>query len=55
MPKKLQKNGTLQSSEVIGLPEDVAAIRTEIRKFFATKDADGRRIGSYKRLCLLRL
>jgi hypothetical protein len=48
MPKKLQKNGTLQSSEVIGLPEDVAAIRTEIRKFFATKDADGRRIGSYK-------
>jgi hypothetical protein len=30
------------------LPEDVAAIRVEIKKFFATKDADGKRIGSYK-------
>jgi len=34
--------------EVMGLPEDVAAIRVEIRKFFATKDETGTRIGSYK-------
>ncbi len=34
--------------EVPGLPEDVAAIRAEIRKFFATKDETGTRIGSYK-------
>lgn len=34
--------------EIVGLPEDVAAIRTEIRSFFATKDASGHRIGSYK-------
>ncbi len=48
MPKKSQKNGTPQSSEVVGLPEDVAAIRAAIKKFFATKDAYNRRIGSYK-------
>lgn len=33
---------------VPGLPEDVAAIRKEIRRFFATEDIEGRRIGSYK-------
>lgn len=37
-----------KQSEVVGLPEDIAAIRAEIRKFFATKDGDGKRIGSYK-------
>ncbi len=31
-----------------GLPEDVAAIRNEIRKFFGTKDEEGRSIGSHK-------
>jgi len=36
------------SAYVLGLPEDVAAIRAEIRRFFETKDDDGRRIGSYK-------
>lgn len=34
--------------DIVGLPEDVAAIRAEIRLFFATKDAQGHRIGSYK-------
>jgi hypothetical protein len=48
MVKIIQKNGTQKLSEVIGLPEDVAAIRAEIRKFFATKDEAGKRIGSYK-------
>ena len=49
MPAKTRRNGTLRKSdEVIGLPEDVAAIRAEIRKFFATKDESGRRIGGYK-------
>lgn len=49
MPKTRQKSATPpKQSDVIGLPEDVAAIRAEIRKFFATKDSNGRRIGSYK-------
>jgi len=49
MPRTTQKNGTLpKQSEVLGLPEDVAAIRAEIRRFFATKDESGKRIGSYK-------
>ena len=30
------------------MQEDVAAIRSEIRAFFTTKDSDGKRIGSYK-------
>lgn len=34
--------------DIVGLPEDVAAIRSEIRAFFATRDASGNRIGSYK-------
>ncbi|OQW99870.1 MAG: hypothetical protein BWK74_01260 [Desulfobacteraceae bacterium A6] len=49
MPSKSNKSRTPQSqSEVVGLPEDVAAIRAEIRKFFASKDGNGKRIGSYK-------
>lgn len=49
MPKTTQKNGTPpKQSKVLGLPEDVAAIRAEIRKFFATKDEGGKRIGSSK-------
>jgi hypothetical protein len=49
MPSKSNKSSTPQSqSEVVGLPEDVAAIRAEIRKFFVSKDGNGKRIGSYK-------
>jgi len=50
MPKARQKTGTPlpKQAEVVGLPEDVAAIRAEIRKFFATKDKRGKGIGSYK-------
>ncbi|MCX6992921.1 MAG: GIY-YIG nuclease family protein [Kiritimatiellaeota bacterium] len=49
MQKNRQKSGTPQKqSKVIGLPEDVAAIRAEIRKYFTTKDGSGRRVGSYK-------
>lgn len=49
MLKTKQKNGTPQAkSDVVGLPEDVAEIRKEIRAFFATKDKGGKRIGSYK-------
>lgn len=49
MPAKSSKNDTQQpQSEVVGLPEDVAAIRAEIRKFFAAKDGNGKRIGSFK-------
>ncbi len=49
MPAKSSKSDTQQpQSEVVGLPEDVAAIRAEIRSFFAAKDGNGKRIGSYK-------
>jgi hypothetical protein len=49
MPKKVSKNGeSPKRSDVVGLPEDVAAIRAEIKRFFATKDTHGKRIGSYK-------
>lgn len=50
MPTKKHRQGTLlpERAEVLGLPEDVAAIRAEIRKFFATKDEAGMRIGSYR-------
>lgn len=34
--------------DVYGLPDDVAAIRSEIRSFFSTKDEKDNRIGSYK-------
>lgn len=50
MPQKPEKNESVQPPKdaVLGLPEDVAAIRKEIRKFFATKDANGNRVGSAK-------
>jgi hypothetical protein len=49
MPAKSKKTATPQKqSDVVGLPEDVAAIRAEIRAFFTTKDAHGKRIGSHK-------
>jgi hypothetical protein len=49
MPQESTRNVTARKrSEVVGLPEDVAAIRAQIRKFFATKDANGKRVGSYK-------
>ena len=49
MPAKSGKTDTPQrQSDIVGLPEDVAAIRAEIRAFFTTKDSDGKRIGSYK-------
>lgn len=49
MPAKSEKTDTPQrQSDIVGLPEDVAAIRAEIRTFFTTKDGDGKRIGSYK-------
>lgn len=49
MPTKSEKTDTPQKqSDVVGLPEDVAAIRAEIKAFFSTKDSDGKRIGSYK-------
>jgi len=49
MPKSTEKSVTpSKQSKVVGLPEDVAAIRAELRKFFASKDATGTRIGSYK-------
>lgn len=36
-----------KQSDVVGLPEDVAAIRAEIKRFFSKKDSSGKRIGSY--------
>lgn len=45
---KTKKTVKPERSEVLGLPEDVAAIRAEIRRFFSTKDGSGNRIGSYK-------
>jgi hypothetical protein len=48
MSAKSPKNGIQQKApEVVGLPEDVAVIRAEIKKFFTTKDAKGKNIGSY--------
>ena len=48
MLKTKKKSSVQKQSEVLGLPEDVASIRAEIRKFFSTKDSTGTRIGSYK-------
>jgi hypothetical protein len=49
MPKTTKNRATLQKQvDVVGLPEDVAAIRAEIRRFFSTKDAAGKTIGSNK-------
>jgi len=47
MPKKPQKPATPRK-EVLGLPEDIAAIRREIRKFFSIKDDGGKTIGSHQ-------
>jgi hypothetical protein len=35
-------------AKAVGLPEDVASIRAEIRAFFGKKDKHGKRIGAYK-------
>ena len=43
-----KKTTSKKRANVVGLPEDVAAIRTEIRKFFSKKNASGKRVGSYK-------
>lgn len=48
MKKNARKNDSRKQCEAPGLPEDVSAIRTEIRKFFARKDSAGKRIGGYK-------
>jgi len=48
MPKRTEKNSALQHAEALGLPEDIAAIRNEIRRIFAIKDDYGIKIGSYK-------
>lgn len=49
MRAKLKKTAASpKRSEVAGLPDDVAAIRAEIRNFFSSKDDNGKRIGSYK-------
>lgn len=47
-PKSTKSRGSQKRSDVAGLPEDVASIRSEIKKFFSTKDSSGKRIGSYK-------
>ena len=42
------KSTPRKPSNVIGLPEDVKAIKDEIRKFFTKKDSTGKPIGSHK-------
>jgi hypothetical protein len=46
--KLARKRRQRKPSDVLGLPEDVAAIRAEIRKFFRIADAAKNRIGSSK-------
>lgn len=46
--KEIRNAGLRKPSDVVGLPEDVAALRAGIRKFFGQKDASGKRIGSYQ-------
>lgn len=46
--KEKSRRDTREPEGPLGLPEDVAAIRAEIKKFFATKDESQKRIGSYK-------
>jgi hypothetical protein len=49
MPLKRVKRGLRRKqADAVGLPEDVAAIRAEIRNFFSTKNSNDRRIGGYK-------
>lgn len=46
-PKKRKPNIS-ENGDVSGLPDDVAAIRAELTRFFTTKDENGKRIGSHK-------
>lgn len=46
--KKVRKPARPIDNHAVGLPEDVASIRAEIRMFFAQKDASGNRIGAYQ-------
>jgi len=46
--KDTTKSMSQKQADIIGLPEDVAAIRAEIKKFFSVKNSSGKRIGSYK-------
>ena len=48
MAAKTKSSGNSSQPDVAGLPEDVAAIRAEIQKFFKSKDAKGRAIGSHR-------
>lgn len=51
MPRKRKKDSrpnARRAEGVLGLPEDVAAIRVEIKRFFATKDDKQKSIGSHK-------
>lgn len=51
MPRKRREKSKSSTSEregVLGLPEDVAAIRAEIRKFFARKDENDKGIGAHR-------
>jgi len=49
MPKTTKNRATSQKQvDVAGLPEDVAAIRAEIRRFFSTKNDAGKTIGGNK-------
>lgn len=45
---KKRKPKKSPDQEILGLPEDVRAIRSQLRSFFARKDNSGKRIGSYK-------
>ncbi|HQM44097.1 MAG TPA: GIY-YIG nuclease family protein [Smithellaceae bacterium] len=46
--KRTKKPTSQKQVNSVGLPEDVAAIRAEIRKFFSMTNSAGKRIGSYK-------
>lgn len=46
-PKKLA-TGSQSENEIPGLPEDVAAIRSEISKVFDTLGSDGKKVGNSK-------
>lgn len=53
MPRKVQGRSTRSARPTsdeppIGLPEDVAAIRSEIKAFFSAKDESGKRIGAHR-------
>lgn len=52
MARQRNRNGTSrrpsEQEKVLGLPEDVAAIRVEIAAFFDTPDGQGRKIGNAK-------